>query len=113
MKSKVVFGYDVHRLVLDRNYSREVKISFPKDYSAFRRRFADSSIDCDRIAWAMGLGDIGRIFLIRFRPYRSISSLKLLAKVVVCSAADRMLWLGNLDACYYSATNRSYLSLID
>lgn len=98
MKSKVGLGYDVHRLVLDRELILGgVKIPFPKGLLGHSDADVLTHAICDALLGAMGLGDIGRHFPDTDPAYRSISSLKLLAKVVVCMQRQNAM-LGNLDA---------------
>ncbi|MDY0092139.1 MAG: 2-C-methyl-D-erythritol 2,4-cyclodiphosphate synthase [Candidatus Vecturithrix sp.] len=98
MKSKVGLGYDVHRLVPDRELILGgVKIPFPKGLLGHSDADVLTHAICDALLGAMGLGDIGRHFPDTDPAYRSISSLKLLAKVVVCMQRQNAM-LGNLDA---------------
>ncbi len=98
MKSKVGLGYDVHRLVPDRELILGgVKIPYPKGLLGHSDADVLTHAICDALLGAMGLGDIGQHFPDTDPAYRGISSLKLLTKVVVCMQRQNAM-LGNLDA---------------
>ena len=98
MKSKVGLGYDVHRLVPDRELILGgVKIPYEKGLLGHSDADVLIHAICDALLGALGLGDIGRHFPDTDPAYRGISSVKLLAKVVEYMQQRRFM-LGNLDA---------------
>lgn len=98
MKSKVGLGYDVHRLVPDRELILGgIKIPYEKGLLGHSDADVLTHAICDALLGALGLGDIGQHFPDTDQAYCGISSLKLLAKVVEYMQQRRFM-LGNLDA---------------
>ena len=95
---RVGIGYDVHRLVCDRDLILG-GIRIPYDKGLLGHSDADvlTHAICDALLGALGLGDIGRHFPDSNPEYRGISSLKLLDNVIgkmrQCSYT-----VGNIDA---------------
>jgi 2-C-methyl-D-erythritol 2,4-cyclodiphosphate synthase len=80
---RVGIGYDVHRLVYDRDLILGgVKIPFEKGLLGHSDADVLTHAICDAILGALGLGDIGRHFPDSDPFYQGISSLKLLDDVI-------------------------------
>ncbi|GAK54817.1 2-C-methyl-D-erythritol 2,4-cyclodiphosphate synthase [Candidatus Vecturithrix granuli] len=98
MKSKVGLGYDVHRLVPERELILGgVKIPYTKGLLGHSDADVLTHAICDALLGALGLGDIGQHFPDTDSAYRGISSLKLLANVVEYMRQQHAL-IGNVDA---------------
>ncbi len=98
MDIRVGFGYDVHRLVPERELILGgVKIDF--DMGLLGHSDADVLLHaiCDAILGAAALGDIGRHFPDTDERYRGISSVRLLQNVVKKTRALGFI-INNVDA---------------
>ena len=98
MKIKVGFGYDVHQLAENHDFSiGGVKIPYHK--GAVGHSDADVLIHaiCDAILGAAGIGDIGTHFPDTDPQYKGIDS-KILLKEVMEKVNKRGFFIGNIDA---------------
>lgn len=97
MKMRIGHGYDVHRLVRERElFLGGVKI--PHEYGLLGHSDADVLLHaiCDAVLGALGLGDIGRHFPDSDESYKGISSL-LLAERVCALMKSRGARIENID----------------
>jgi 2-C-methyl-D-erythritol 2,4-cyclodiphosphate synthase len=95
---RIGHGYDVHRLVADRQLILG-GVVIPHHLGLLGHSDADVLLHsiCDAILGALGEGDIGRHFPDTDPAYRGISSLKLLREVMALAEAAGYA-IGNLDA---------------
>ena len=95
---RVGIGYDVHRLVPDRELILGgVTIPFEKGLLGHSDADVLTHAICDAILGALGLGDIGRQFPDTDPAYKGISSLKLLGVVTELMLRNGY-EIGNVDA---------------
>ncbi len=95
---RIGHGFDVHRLVAERKLVLG-GVEIPHSLGLLGHSDADVLVHaiCDATLGALGAGDIGKHFPDSDPAYRGISSLKLLAQVMVL-ARERGYAIGNLDA---------------
>jgi len=96
-KVAVGFGYDVHRLVVDRPLILG-GVEIPHDHGLLGHSDADvvTHAVMDALLGAMGRGDIGEHFPDTDARYKDISSIALLEEVLVILAQERFV-INNLD----------------
>jgi len=95
---RVGIGYDVHRLVSDRDLVLGgVKIPYEKGLLGHSDADVLIHAICDAMLGALGLGDIGRHFPDTDAQYKGISSLKLLKHCVKLMQAQQYM-IGNVDS---------------
>ena len=95
---RVGIGYDVHRLVDDRDLILGgVHIPFEKGLEGHSDADVLTHAICDALLGALGLGDIGRHFPDSAPEYRGISSIILLRDVVE-KIHQKNYTIGNVDA---------------
>lgn len=98
LRYKVGIGYDVHRLVNDRDLILG-GVKIPYDKGLLGHSDADVLIHaiCDALLGALGRGDIGQHFPDSDPKYKGISSMSLLQEVVHLMQ-DAGYAIGNVDA---------------
>ncbi|GAK50842.1 2-C-methyl-D-erythritol 2,4-cyclodiphosphate synthase [Candidatus Moduliflexus flocculans] len=95
---RVGIGYDVHRLVPDRDLVLGgVKIPYEKGLLGHSDADVLIHAICDALLGALGLGDIGRHFPDTDAQYKGISSIKLLKHCVKLIQAQQYI-VGNVDS---------------
>ncbi len=95
---RVGIGYDVHRLVPDRELVLGgVKIPYEKGLLGHSDADVLIHAICDALLGALGLGDIGRHFPDTDAQYQGISSVKLLQHCVKLMQAQHYA-VGNVDS---------------
>lgn len=98
MKTKVGIGYDVHRLVPDRDLILGgVTIPYGKGLLGHSDADVLTHAICDALLGALGLGDIGQHFPDTDPVYQGISSITLLTRVAAYMQQQHFI-LGNLNA---------------
>lgn len=95
---RVGIGYDVHRLVPDRDLVLG-GVKIPHEKGLLGHSDADVLIHaiCDALLGALGLGDIGRHFPDTDAQYKGISSVRLLKHCVKLMQAQQYV-IGNVDS---------------
>ncbi|OQY19249.1 MAG: 2-C-methyl-D-erythritol 2,4-cyclodiphosphate synthase [Desulfobacteraceae bacterium 4572_35.1] len=95
---RIGHGYDVHRLVSGRKLVLG-GVEIPHELGLLGHSDADVLLHavCDAILGAIGCGDIGHHFPDSAAEFKDISSLKLLARVII-TASNSGWVVGNIDA---------------
>lgn len=94
---KIGFGYDVHRLVLERRLVL-CGVEIPSEVGLLGHSDADVAVHAvmDAVLGALALGDIGKLFPDSDSRFKDADSMKLLG-IVVEMMREKGFALGNLD----------------
>ena len=94
---KIGFGYDVHRLVLERRLVL-CGVEIPSEVGLLGHSDADVAVHAvmDAVLGALALGDIGKLFPDSDSRFKDADSMKLL-EIVVEMMREKGFALGNLD----------------